>query len=291
MFNNILKVFAITPTTAIAFSGGVRTAATLLKCVIDHFPVKRSVRLPDGVALRGWLPRYLRHSYATLDLTEQVSFLVASVVPNQPNAVRRSRAVEVMDRIRTGSCAVSRNFVPGIFVRILQTPPCTEFVRLPEAPLGLLYRMHSPNFDVYELEPLEFIVVGSGADAKSSVNIYSDWIFAGDVGNPSTVSAALRDAIGTYIRRNHVETVGGMYPCIELGARGLVRVGHGIEIPSQDTRIELCPTADGRWVQRNHTTGKELTLHFPWEIDWSQYRQSQRFSDLDDALQIVIDGA
>lgn len=280
--DNVQKLFALTPTSAIGFVGDIELAGLLLRELLAQLPQKARQKKVDAVSLFNWIPRYLRSAYERVCQrhgSPSVKFVVGSVLPGYPNVIERAKVRAIMERFRLGKLSAQRNWLPSILVDILKTPPDVTHVLLQDAPLGLLYFLGSPSFDPICLEALEFGVIGSGEGATLHIERDLDWIFAGDVGNPFMEAMALRETVDSFIREQNVESVGGLYPCIRLGADGLNVLGYSTEIPLGGTRIELSVNEKRRWVQKNLSTGKEIGLLYPWEITASQYIKDQKFDD------------
>lgn len=75
-----------------------------------------------------------------------------------------------------------------------------------------------------------------------------------------------------------------MYPVIKIHSKGLELLGQSAQIPIGGTTFELKIDSNGKWIQRNSTTGKEIKLLLPWEIDPHKFHKDERFDDLKDAL-------
>ena len=67
--------------------------------------------------------------------------------------------------------------------RVLKAPPECTHVALPGTSRGLLYAMHSPDFEVQVVPPLMFAAVGTGDSVLDEIGLYHDIIVAGHVGN------------------------------------------------------------------------------------------------------------
>lgn len=279
--DNIQKLFALTPTTSVGFVGDVRLAGIMLKDCIAQI---RKKERKDAVSLVSWLPRYFRALYARtkhIGFFGQIAFIVGSVITGRPNVIEREKVVKIMNRLMKGESPVQRNWLPGVLVNILKTPANVKYVRLLDQPRCLLYILQPPNFIPQHLMPLDFAAIGSGQEVVIEIDRYHDIIFAGDVGNPFVESLHLTECMRTFIRKQNIETVGGLYPCLKINKDGTKFLGGSSEIPVGGTKINLECDHMGRWIQRNLTTGKTIQLLFPWEA----YKEDGRFDDLDDALE------
>ena len=208
--------------------------------------------------------------------------MVGSVILDRQNVIDRSKVVEIMERFRLGRLSAKRNWMPSILVNIMKAEtPC---VILSDVPGNLLYYMQSPDFIPQHLAPLEFAAIGSGQDTIIEIDRNADWIFAGDVGNSFMEASALRQTVSSFVEKNSILSVGGMYPVIKIHSKGLELLGHSSQIPVGGPSFELKIDSDGRWLQRNSVTGKEIKLLFPWEIDPQKLKKDERFDDLKDAL-------
>jgi hypothetical protein len=285
--DNVQKLFPLTPTTAIGFVGNIELSALILKGLFREIKRKAQLKKLHPVSLIEWLPRYLRFSYGKLaDKNEspQVAFMVASVIRSLPNAIERSKVVQIMERFRLGQLSAGRNWLPEILIKILKMPESTKVVRLLDSPLGLLYSMASPDFTPQHSKPLEFCAIGSGKPVTTQIDYNLDWIFAGEVGNPSMEASALGQCVANFIRDYGIESVGGLLPCLRVDADGVSAYGLSVEMPVGGTKIELAIDQKGRWTQRNLSTGKEMALLYPWEITLLKLPETKKFDDLDEAM-------
>jgi hypothetical protein len=210
--------------------------------------------------------------------------MVATILVDRPNIVRRAKVAELLDRFRLGNLSRQRNWLPGILINILRTPPTTAYIAIRDAPRGILFTANSPRFDPRIIEPLSSVAIGSGQAVEAELDRMSDWIFAGDVGNANMEAAALRDAIQGYIDDHGPRSVGGLYPVVRLDASGITRHGYSASIPFDGPTFSLSIGPDERWVQRNEDSGKSITLKHPWEIDFTEYTDDHMFDDLNEAL-------
>jgi hypothetical protein len=281
------KLFVIAPGTAIGFvSADVRLASLMIRGLLEQTH-RRKRR--DHISLARWMPRLFR---ATSRLWERqqrqaapyTAFLGASVLPWQPNVIRRADVVALMNRIAFGNPGIQRNWIPPILIHILSTPPTTEYVALPGTAYGLLFTMEPPDFSPRYLQPLRFTAIGTGRDVVRDIDRVHDWIFAGDVGNRFVEAMSFVDVVQGFARDNGIDTVGGLYPLLRVdasvGGDMVQAFGSSHEVPAGGARIQLTYENEA-WVQRNLTTGRELRLVPPWEVD--QFRNAGVFDDLDRA--------
>jgi hypothetical protein len=280
--DNVQKLFPLTRTTAIGFVGDIEVAGLLLKGLLIQLQRKVHEKKADPVSLHSWIPRYLSTTYAKISQkfgARPVDFVVASVLLGRPNVIEREKVRAIMERFRLGQLSAQRNWLPGILVNILSTPPTTEYIALDDVPFGLLYFMKCPTFNPIHLKPLEFGAIGSGKDVELHIDRNLDWIFAGNVGNHFMEAMALRETVVSFIQEHNIESVGGLYPCLKIGSQGLMYLGYMSQIPTGGTKIELSVDDNRRWIQKNLTTGKEIKLLYPWEIIAREYSQDRKFND------------
>lgn len=279
--DNVQKLFALTPTTSVGFVGDIELAGIMLRDCINQ---TRKRDRKDAVSLASWLPRYFRTLYARLQPRKpscKLAFMVASIITGRPNVIEREKVVKIMNRLMKGESPVQRNWLPGVLVNILKTPANVKYVRLVDQPRCLLYILQPPKFIPQHLMPLDFAAIGSGQEVTIEIDRYHDIIFAGEVGNPFMESLHLTECMRSFIRKQNIETVGGLYPCLKINKDGTKFLGGSSEIPVGGSKINLECDRMGRWIQRNLTTGKTIQLLFPWEA----YKQDGRFDDLDNALE------
>jgi hypothetical protein len=289
--DNAQKLFQLTPTTALGFVGDLETATPIIREL--HKQINLSIKQNKNSRLHPlqiskWLPRYFRSSYNQLAKRKnvrRVNFMAGSVILNRGNVIERSKVVEIMERFRLGKLSAQRNWMPNILVQIMKTPGnSSKHVILSDIPSNLLYYMQSPDFIPQHLNPLEYAAIGSGENTVIEIDKNVDWIFAGDVGNSFFEGSALRQTVSSFVGRNSITSVGGMYPAIKINRQGAEFLGYSSTIPVGGTKFELGINSDGRWFQKNHTTGKEIKLLFPWEIEPEKLKNDERFDDLQEAL-------
>lgn len=114
-------------------------------------------------------------------------------------------------------------------------------------------------------KPLNYVVIGSGKEAREAIDMYCDSIFAFDCGNSFYEAWELRGVIRRYLEKQGEFTVGGLYPVIKISGRSIERLGHYSERPVGGKKIQLS-FENGYWFQRNLIEGTEVKLLPPWEI-------------------------
>lgn len=280
--DNVLKVFAIHPNTAIAFVGDIHIANQLLgKLVVG---LKNRSR-KDPISLSNWLPRLFRHEYQKFisqpgDRT--VIFMIASVVKGRPNVVERKAVEELVKYICFGDSPIQRNFMPNMLFEIIKLPSKFQRVILPGTCMGVLYVLESPSFQMRAYRPLQFAAIGSGESAIEEITKYQDAILALDPGNSFVESSQFRQVIQRFIDERKIKSVGGLYPVLKVTGRGVEHLTMGTEIPVGGTRIELA-FENGRWIQKNLSTGKQIPILMPWELIKKGNTKAQTFNDLSEA--------
>jgi hypothetical protein len=286
--DNAQKLFPLTNTTAFGFVGDLNTASPIIRELFRQLSLSHKMGKTNRLhpfSLLKWMPRYFRSTYRQLAKRQKVGrvdFMVGSVILDRPNVIDRSKVVEIMERFRLGKLSAQRNWMPNILVDIMKAE--TPYVILSDIPGNLLYYMQSPDFIPQHLAPLEFAAIGSGQDTIIEIDRNADWLFAGDVGNSFMEASALRQTVSSFIEKNSILSVGGMYPVIKIHSKGLELLGHSSQIPVGGPTFELKIESDGRWLQRNSAMGKEIRLLLPWEIDSQKQLKDERFDDLKDAL-------
>jgi hypothetical protein len=152
-------------------------------------------------------------------------------------------------------------------------------VRLVDAPPGVLYVLQSPDFTPRFFRPLEFMAIGSGNEVMQQLDFEADWLFAGDVGNPAIETMALRQCVSNFVHTKNIRSVGGLFPCLRVSAKGTSLHGHSVELPFGGEKIGL-QTRAGRWIKVHANSGTEIPLRYPWEIDFSAYTKDHVFDFL-----------
>jgi Proteasome subunit len=278
------KVFALTPTTIIGFSGDVATASALMQELIHQ--IKRG-RRSDPVSIHQWLPRFFKASYAALKRkgrVGRVDFMVGSVIPGRTNVIERQKVVDLMQEIAFGNPGIQRSFIPDIVMQVMMTNPAQTLVAMPGTIAGVLCTQSSPAFRPKYLKPLEFAAIGSGQHATVQIKRTADWLLAGMPGNDFTESHALTSTLSQFIAENEIKDVGGMYPCLKVDQRGAGHLGAHHRFPFYEVSLTFDPTKY-RWTQQNHTTGKKIELLYPREILKRSTLDDLTFNDMREAIE------
>lgn len=278
------KIFPLTNTTAIGFSGDVATAALVLQ---ELFRQLRHRKQFDPVNLHQWLPRFLRSRVGVLrrkNRARPVDFIVGSVIPSRCNVIERQRCAELLREIAYGNASIQRNWVPDVLMRAMITPPDQHHVVIANSVAGLMCTMTYPAYQPKHIRPLEFVAIGSGRQATVELKRTADWLLAGMPGNDFIESQALTSAVSQFVAEQEIQDVGGMYPCVKIDQRGVSFLGARHRYPLYEVSL----TYDGsrsRWTQENHTTGKKIELLYPWEIMRRPGLKDQKFEDMRQAME------
>jgi hypothetical protein len=267
--DTLQKLIFVTNHTVIGFVGDIATAAHLLKSMKNAQGGKR-----NAVILRHWLPRFFAYEFKRFPKAAGVTFMVGSVIPGRPNVIDKAAAAQAVVNAVQSRHSSTINGISPLFLRIMGAP--TSKVRLLDQPEGLLYTMQSPNFIVHTYEPFSAVAIGSGKELEEKVLEVSDLIFFGTMPNDDV--NWLGRSMNHFLRANNVQSVGGSFPIVKITAAGLIPMTRQTVFITKGGAYELIFEHD-RWVQRNKTTGEEIRLALPWELDlrvWS----NQKFDDL-----------
>lgn len=281
--DNAQKLFQISPYAAIGFCGDVNAANLILK---EMFRQIRFLPRTDALSLSRWLPRFLRAWHGRLikkhDLAP-IHFMVGSVIPGRQNLVERARAVNLVKAILEGQGAIQRNWVPDHLMAPLFSPPVQKMIPLQGSVANVLYVMRSPDFSPEFIKPLEYAAIGSGEASVEAIKEYADWILGGPPGDLGA-KLGLTDAVSQFVAEHDVRSVGGMYPCMKIDEKGVGYLGGSQRFPLYEVSLRYDP-AMHRWIQKNHTTGKEVTLLHPPEVISSPANIHRTFNDMREALE------
>jgi hypothetical protein len=140
--------------------------------------------------------------------------------------------------------------------------------------------MRSPDFRPSFFRPLEFTAIGSGDAVISQIDTEADWIFAGDVGNPHMEVMAFSQCVSNFIHANQIPSVGGLFPCLRISKSGVAMHGLSVEMPIGGEQIRLQVRLPNRWVQVHVNSGMAIPLRFPWDLDFSAYKEDRVFDYL-----------
>lgn len=270
--DTVQKLITITPQNAIGFVGDITTASDLIGSML-----KMCHRLEryNPIALANWLPRHFRYRFANLKSAKEVIFMVGSVMRDRPNIVEKAAVAQMVHNAFASRPRGSISGLSSILVRIMTFP--SRYVALPNEPMGMLYTMRSPDFKPHHYNPLDYVAIGSGHEMQEFIGQVSDQIFSGRPMQHGD-AAWLGRSMNHFLRKKNIENVGGMFPMIKLQKSGAIQVTRRVcQLPNGPAH-ELAFESD-RWVQRNITTGYEVKLALPWELDQS-IRTNQKFDEL-----------
>ncbi|HHT9145188.1 MAG TPA: hypothetical protein ACFYD4_05830 [Candidatus Wunengus sp. YC61] len=281
--DNVLKIFALLPHTALGFVGDIDVASYLLQNLLIGLDKQRR---KDPISLSLWIPRLFRNHYnrfTSKNGNRTVVFMIGSILRDRNNIVERKAVVELVKYICFGNSPIKRNWIPDFLMKILKVPEKYKWIEIPNTCRNLLYTIASPNFEIRSYSPLQFTAIGSGESCLEQIDYYKDAIFAWDTGNSFVESSQFRQIIQNFIDEKGIKSVGGLYPVLKVSGKGVEHIGMGAEIPVGGTRIELSFQSN-RWIQRNVTEKKELPIIMPWEFMKLKGFQNQTFNDLSDAF-------
>jgi hypothetical protein len=271
--DTLQKLVFLTDHTVLGFAGDVSTAVHLLKSMRRAQGERR-----NAVILRQWLPRLFAYEFARFPDARAVTFMVGSVIPSRPNVIRKAAAAQaVLNAVRSRPSG-SINGISPIFARVMNFP--AERVYLLNRPQGLLYTMRSPDFSARRYEPLSAVAIGSGSGLQEKMLEVSDQLFFGTVPNDDV--NWLGRSMNHFLRANNVGSVGGSFTIAKITSAGIVPMSRTTVLINERVAYELIYERD-RWVQRNRTTGEEIRLCLPWELDQT-IRADHRFDDLRPAM-------
>jgi hypothetical protein len=282
--DNVLKVIAILPHTAIGFAGDIRAASYLLQSLLAKL---KSQGHKDPINLSNWLPilfcdEFKKYTSRYGDCT--VNFMIGSVLKDRPNRVSRK---EIFELVRVIAFEKKRPWLPSLLYNLLNASRGgNELLDIPSTYGNILYTLKSPDFIIQHIPILQFEAIGKGGTCKKEIQEYYDEIFAWQPGNLGFESWKLRRCIRLFIEDNKIQSVGGLYPVLKVTNKGIIHIGMSTEIPLGGTKIELIfDTNSYTWKQKNITSGKETPLLMPWDFlkNVKQGMKNNTFNDLYDA--------
>lgn len=201
--------------------------------------------------------------------------MVGSVIPGRPNVIEREAAVKLLNRFTLENRTVGPKSFPAILIHLVQAR--SRYVALAGHATSLLYTMDSPGFLPRFYKPLDNVAIGSGEGTIDNIRRAHNMIIGGppmENGEAMWLTMAMED----FIKEQNLPSVGGMFTLVRLGEHGLTPLERTVGRLPNGPFFELA-FQDGRWIQRNQSTGKEIKLSFPWEIDLTD-RQNNTFDDL-----------
>ena len=262
-----IKLCRVGPHSLIGFSGNTTMVVRLWG---ELFRQLKTRDRADIVSLSRWLPRFFRMTYKALRYSKEglntVDFLLAGTVPGRPAQMNVSAMHRTLQRTS------SREMSNWHLLRLLKDAPHVAAAaissqgssdarkfEIPASSFGRLYSMRSLHFAITEHGPFEYVVLGSGADASSIVDLYRPLIE-----NGSLSESWFMDALFSYLRGRPAIGVGGMVIGAEL-SRGAVRfLGLSHEVDGRPHPLQS--TVDQHGIIVQEPSGRALRLRWPMEL-------------------------
>jgi hypothetical protein len=270
------KIFHVAPGTAIGFVGDLGAAAHLLEVLVKHLGKRNHL---DPVSLRRWFPRLFRREYKIYShghaKPPRVDFIVPFVLRFRRNVVRRAELGSLfVDVAKRG------HGMPAYLFHLIKESEGKEWVSLNDCPYSAFYTMRSPNFVPEVARPLTYRAIGSGGRKMfDQIGRYNDLIVS-QPNQPAIEILQLQMALYSMANTLGEPTVGGLYQMLRVNADSTdyipMQTQISIGTPNQ-TDISLS-FENGRWIQRNLTSGNEVPLLLPWEL-LSGRPSGKRFDD------------
>jgi len=117
--DNVLKIIAILDHTAIGFIGDIQAASYLLQSLLSKL---KNRKYKDPISLSNWIPRLFRYEferYASRHGHHTVNFMIASVLRDHPNVVKRKEIFELIRIIGFGKSPIQRYWMPALLCNLL----------------------------------------------------------------------------------------------------------------------------------------------------------------------------
>jgi hypothetical protein len=251
----VQRIIRLTDNTIIGFVGDIDTAGRLLKAATDQI-----TSLPqDGERVNRWLPRLFRREFERCSSPRRVEFLVGSVIKGRPTVVTPSTLAEIR------SCIGSDSVREGV-ASLLATPPGFHAV-IPGQPPAMLSRLVSPNFKRCECKSLWFTPIGSGSSVENTLKTRWVNLLTAEPGDVHKEAGEMAGAMLAYFDQSGFDSVGGLVLMMKVTSTGVCL--HGFVISRDDasqTNLVEMRWENGRVIQRNLQTSKEVQLYLPWEL-------------------------
>jgi len=125
--------------------------------------------------------------------------------------------------------------------------------------------MRSPDFIPRYYEPLQFVAIGSGAGLEEHIELLRDMIFASDPGNVHMEALWFTAAVQRFLQEKNLPDVGGLFPILRLIDGEVQPISRSARQVPDGYHIELI-NENGRWIQKNCSTGRNIELLPPWDV-------------------------
>ena len=151
-----------------------------------------------------------------------------------------------------------------------------------------VFQISSPNFEVVEANFFKrpILILGSGATVINSLeDDFKELYKFGGVGNLDARALIISGGLKDKAEKLGINSVGGLFQIVVIDPKGSRFIPYKSRSPENKNPIFLdleMAIKDGRWVQRDLKTGKEIILLHPPEVVSINSDSSDLFAILND---------
>jgi len=254
----VQKIFFLTPNLIIGFAGDIEFAGAVIPFLVRAIESRPRLGLLHVFASKA--PKLIKHAYDQLvketGRTPDVAFIIAGI-----DFTRPAPAKDANGKI-TGYLAIYDKKV---------------------------FKVASPSFAVENTSfETPFVVIGSGEPGmKGLEKTFHDLMFGQSTGGLDFQAALMQITLNKSIKELGITTVGGLYQIAIIDNRGpRFQTYKGKREPFKDgvaddeLDVELY-MRDGRFIQRDLKTGREVPILLPPEVLKINDSTRDLFTDLD----------
>jgi hypothetical protein len=280
-YDTLLKLFKCGPFSVVGFVGNdVGAASSIVAELCEQtYPRRRRQRWIPGhrfpawhpQRLARWMPRFLKREYAKTGTREQLTFLLAQVIPEVSSVVTANQVKGLMRRLTPGM-----DGRPGtmdawpieLLLHLQESGADAAAIKGTFAPR--IQVMESPMFVPRTYDPLQYVAIGSGGQPTGrGIDLSYDLIY----GNQEFAETCLDDIVVHYCREANVTTVGGLRPTYSIERSGVMpltysstRFPRSIDPAGTQPRETALLFDKGEWVQIDEGLGLARRIVPPWKV-------------------------
>ncbi|HYU42939.1 MAG TPA: hypothetical protein VEQ84_12390, partial [Vicinamibacteria bacterium] len=145
---------------------------------------------------------------------------------------------------------------------------------------NILYTIRSSNdFEPRVFRPLQFAAIGTGQGVRGKLHRAPQSVYV-----ERFTEGFMDDYMRTFTEDEGLKDCGGLHPMLEVSSRGpQARTSERTVFFRGGSHVRIGLVHEqGRWSQRNYTTGRHVDLLPPWMLDGSP--PDELFEDLDEAV-------
>ena len=245
--DNLQKIYQFDDRMVLGFAGPIKGANQVIESVRAYLETRSKYRAASNLV--NDIERRIRHEYRQIKQSEDrkgLSFMLATVEPRR-EARSKWRSTEGKE---------------------IAKPKWFPYV--PEFRVLALKPSQSTPDELVKEEKGKCIALGIQERDRRAIQDTMERLYDFVFKQPMLQAIAVVDALMLILMERQVRTVGGLFQCAVLGADGIQWLSYSL--PSNLANVAL-DIVDGRYVQRDNRTGREVPLKRIWEW-WQEWQNT-----------------